>query len=232
MWGYYGSKSKIVNAYPAPTHDAIIEPFAGTAQYSLKYFEREIFLIEKYELIVNLWLWLQKCSSKDILETRQLKHGESTDSFKWDCQERKNLVGFIISGAPTIPKKTATKWKTILRPNTQKHRLETIAKNLYKIRHWKIMHGDYKEAPEKKATWFIDPPYIKKGHYYKYGSKQINYASLAIWCKTRPGQVIVCESDNANWLPFQDLTRARGNKYQHLEKIWTRREEKQAIFAW
>jgi hypothetical protein len=55
MWGYYGSKSKIVNKYPKPLFEKIIEPFAGTAQYSLKYFEKDILLVEKYELIVKLW---------------------------------------------------------------------------------------------------------------------------------------------------------------------------------
>ena len=38
MWGYYGSKSKIASMYPKPMYDKIIEPFAGTAQYSLLHF--------------------------------------------------------------------------------------------------------------------------------------------------------------------------------------------------
>ena len=66
MWGYYGSKSKIVNKYPVPKHDKIIEPFAGTAQYSLKYFDKDILLIEKYDVIVRLWTWLKKCSKKEL----------------------------------------------------------------------------------------------------------------------------------------------------------------------
>jgi site-specific DNA-adenine methylase len=35
MWSYYGGKSKIVQYYPDPKYDTIIEPFAGSAQYSL-----------------------------------------------------------------------------------------------------------------------------------------------------------------------------------------------------
>jgi site-specific DNA-adenine methylase len=35
MFSYYGSKSKIVKYYPCPAHDKIIEPFAGSARYSL-----------------------------------------------------------------------------------------------------------------------------------------------------------------------------------------------------
>ena len=50
-----GPKAKIVGQYPKPTKDKIIEPFAGTAQYALKYFDREIEIYDKYELIVNLF---------------------------------------------------------------------------------------------------------------------------------------------------------------------------------
>ncbi|MFN9112477.1 MAG: hypothetical protein ACK5XN_20620 [Bacteroidota bacterium] len=221
MWGYYGSKAKIVSKYPAPLFDTIIEPFAGTAQYALRYWDKKVILVEKYSLICNLWKWLQKCSKEDILAIRQLKYGESTDDFTWDCQEQKDLVGFIITGAPSMPKKKASRWKTVLRPNTQQHRLESIASNLDKIRHWEIIEGDYRIAPDIKATWFVDPPYFVGGKYYRYGSKDIDYASLGDWCRQRKGQVIVCEADNQNWLPFTPLVSSRGNRYQHKESIWT-----------
>jgi hypothetical protein len=221
MWGYYGSKSKVVNYYPPPKHDKIIEPFAGTAQYSLLYWDKEIHLIEKYDVIVNLWKWLQKCSKNDILSTRRLKCGENTDDFKWDCQEQKDLVGFIITGSPSVPKKTASKWKTVIRPNTQDYKLNYIADNLDKIKHWKIELGDYDQVKNQKATWFIDPPYFVNGKYYKYGSKLIDYNFLAKWCKERKGQVIVCESDDAHWLPFVPLVESRGNKKTYQEFIWT-----------
>lgn len=58
MWGYYGSKSKIIKYYPPPKFDKVIEPFAGTAQYSLKYWEKDILLIDKYDVIIRLWEWL------------------------------------------------------------------------------------------------------------------------------------------------------------------------------
>lgn len=82
-----------------PKFDTIVEPFAGTAQYSLKYWDKKVILIEKYNVICDLWKWLQQCTKKDILSIRQLKCGENTDDFEWDCQEQKDLVGFIITGA-------------------------------------------------------------------------------------------------------------------------------------
>jgi hypothetical protein len=220
MWGYYGSKSKIVNKYPEPKYNKIIEPFAGTAQYSLKYFDRDVTLIEKYDLIVKIWKWLQECSKGDILGLPRLKYGENVDNFNWECDEAKWLVGFIITGAPSQPKKTASKWKTIIRPNTQNYKLNMIAENLYKIKHWKIEQGDYIDLNNQEATWFIDAPYQFGGEYYKFGNKDINFIELGKWCKSREGQVIVCENSKANWLDFKPLVEMRGNKFKTTECVF------------
>jgi site-specific DNA-adenine methylase len=220
MWGYYGSKSKIVNKYPVPSFDKIIEPFAGTAQYSLKYFDRDILLIEKYDVIVRLWKWLQQCSKKDILNLPRLKCGENVDNFTWDCDEAKWLVGFIITGAPSQPKKTASRWKTVIRPNTQEYKLKLISENLFKIKHWKIEHSDYKDLKNENATWFIDPPYQHGGQYYKFGNKDINFEELSEWCKNRFGQIVVCENSKATWLPFKPLVEMRGNKFKTTECVF------------
>lgn len=217
MWGYYGSKSKVVDYYPKPNFDKIIEPFAGTAQYSLKYFEKDVLLIEKYDVIVKIWQWLQKCSKNDILNLPRLKFGDNVDNFTWDCDEAKWLVGFIITGAPAQPKKSPSKWKTIIRPNTQDYKLNMIAENLFKIKHWDIKHGDYVTLENEKATWFIDPPYQFGGQYYKFGNKNIDFTELGNWCKSRDGEIIVCENHKADWLNFKPLKEMRGNKYKTIE---------------
>lgn len=54
MWSYYGAKTNVINFYPRPKHDKIIEPFAGTARYALKYFDRDILLVDKYEVITKI----------------------------------------------------------------------------------------------------------------------------------------------------------------------------------
>lgn len=54
MWSYYGSKTKLVDLYPPPKFDKIIEPFAGTAKYSMKYWENDVILIEKYDVVYNI----------------------------------------------------------------------------------------------------------------------------------------------------------------------------------
>jgi len=54
MFNYYGSKSKIIHLYPKPIFNKIIEPFAGSARYALKYFDREVLLVDKYEAVVRI----------------------------------------------------------------------------------------------------------------------------------------------------------------------------------
>jgi hypothetical protein len=220
MWGYYGSKSNIVSKYPNPKYYRIIEPFAGTAQYALKNYNNDITINEKDVIVYRLWKWLQDCRPNDILTLPKLKVGENVDNFKWECDEAKWLVGFIIVGAATQPKKTASIWKTEIRPNTQRYKLKLIANNLFKIKEWEILNMDYTELKNEEATWFIDPPYQVGGQYYRYGSKKINYPALSEWCKDRIGQLIVCENQNGTWLPFKPLCKNHGNKKETMECVY------------
>ena len=90
------------------------------------------------------------------------------------------------------------------------------------IKHWEVRNVPYWELPNVRATWFIDPPYCgPAGRYYKYN--EIDYEHLAEWCRTRKGQVIVCEGAGAHWLPFRSLgTTANGSmRSLSVEKVWT-----------
>lgn len=223
MWSYFGSKFRVVKYYPEPKHSIIIEPFAGTAQYAFRYWNHEVILVDRFPIIVNLWHWLQKCTEQDVLDTRIIKYGENLDDFKWDCIERKHLVGYLLGGGSARPRKTPTKWKTTLNPNFQRNKLEKIAKNLYKIKHWKIIEGSYSFMPNRLATWFIDPPYINSGNQYTFGSDKIDYECLANWCKERVGQIIVCEATGASWLDFSFLCDARGLQ-RHKEVVWIKEQ--------
>jgi 16S rRNA G966 N2-methylase RsmD len=71
-----------------------------------------------------------------------------------------------------------------------------------------------------EATWFIDPPYQKAGKYYT-GHNKMDFEKLGEWCKSRKGQVIVCENQGADWLPFRFLTEHRGSMQKNTEVIWT-----------
>ena len=223
MWSYYGSKSKIVDKYPSPKYDIIIEPFAGSARYSLKYFEKDVYLIDKYDVIVKIWKWLQACSPNDILSLPNMKKGESTDDYNFDCQESKWLMGFIVQQGVNAPRKTVS---SVFGGGRMEELIERdkkrIAENLYKIKHWKIKQDDYFNVKNVKATWFIDPPYQFGGEYYhsKVNNRHIDYSRLSDWCRERNGQTIVCENSKADWMNFTFLSDLSGSKNKTKEVIW------------
>jgi hypothetical protein len=222
MWSYYGAKTKIVDLYPKPKHGVIVEPFCGSARYALRHFDKEVILIDKYPVVVNLWKWLQQCSAQDILSLpRSLPPGSRLEDIKFDCEEARNLTAFVYGCGDYKPRAKLTARKTVDRPNHGNYNLKRIASNLFKIRHWKVMEGDYTMAPNIEATWFVDPPYQFGGHVYIMSSKQIDFAHLGEWCKSREGQVIVCENTKATWLDFKPIKTQRGSLFTTTEAIWT-----------
>lgn len=222
MWSYYGAKTNIVHLYPRPKHDKIIEPFAGTARYALRYFDRDVLLVDKYEVIVKIWKWLQKCSPADVLSLpRKLEPGTKLDSLKFDCEEARMLMGFLISKGVESPRNSVTDWVARDRPNFTNFMLKKIADSLFKIKHWDIRHGSYDQIENQPATWFIDPPYQFGGHSYPESNKRIDFNHLARWSMDRQGQVIVCETMKADWLPFTAFATHKGRAGMQSEAIWT-----------
>lgn len=218
MFSYYGSKSKIVDYYPKPRFDTIIEPFAGSARYSLKYWEHDVILVDKYEVIVKIWHWLQQASKEDILRLPVLKRGEKIAREMFDCEESFHLMGYLIQRGNATPALTLCSFAE----KGVKEELIRISKDLHKIKHWTIVHGDYKDLENRPVTWFIDPPYQFGGHSYKESNRKINFQELAVWCQDRQGQAIVCENIKADWLPFKPMLKTKGknNKFS-TEAIWS-----------
>lgn len=220
MWSYYGAKTNIVKLYPKPRYDKIIEPFAGTARYSLEYWERDVLLVDKYDVIIRIWNWLQKCSPKDILSLPRIKAGENINKVQFDCIEARLLLGFCIGFGFTTPRDTATP-RLGNRPNQLNYTLKRIASELHKIRHWRCQCDTYENTPNEAATWFIDPPYQYGGHCYARNNKKIDFQHLGQWCKDREGQVIVCENNKSTWLDFKPMVSQNVRSGVHHEVIWT-----------
>jgi site-specific DNA-adenine methylase len=218
MFSYYGSKSKIVDLYPPPKYGKIIEPFAGSARYAMKYWDREILLVDKYDVIVKVWKWLQKCSPNDILNLPEYNKKEVIDKSLTD--EERWFVAFSCNRGSARPHNVAGSYYDVL-PIWQ-NRKKVIAKDLHKIKHWIIQEGTYDEIPNfPDVTWFIDPPYKNGGEYYKFSSKELDFDNLGRWCMNRTGQIIVCENTKADWLPFKPMQKMTGQKRNNVEAIWT-----------
>lgn len=220
MWSYYGAKTNIIDYYPGPKHDKVIEPFAGTARYALKYFDRDVLLVDKYEVIVKIWKWLQLCSPADIKNLPRFKTGDNINDHNYNCIEERYLTGFLVGFGFADPRKTATP-RLRNRPNAMNYTINKIASQLWKIKHWEIKLASYEEIPNQKATYFIDPPYQHGGHVYKFSNKKIDFKALGNWCMERKGQVIVCENMKADWLKFSPMVTQNVLSGAHAEGIWT-----------
>jgi len=225
MWSYYGSKKKIAGLYPAPKRGLVIEPFAGAAWYSILHRSRKVLLNEKYPVLYEIWNWLIKEASSDLLlENKDFFMGQDISQINLKKPHR-DLIGFCINRGSTAPKNIVQKWSCQAKSDknwasTTAFSIERIAKLLPEIRHWETKFGDYKDLPDVEATWFIDPPYQFGGEHYLVND--INYSELSEWCKTRKGHVIVCENSKANWLPFEPFTAIQGQRSKTDEVVWVR----------
>jgi site-specific DNA-adenine methylase len=216
MFSYYGSKSKIVDYYPPPKHKRIIEPFAGSARYSLKYWQNDVLLVDKYPVIVDVWNYLKTASEQDIKGLPKLNTGQTIDDYDLSDIERK-FMGFMVQDGTTGMRRTASYFAV----KRMDEKFNFIIENLHKIKHWEIKLGSYDELENVEATWFIDPPYEFGGHEYKCSNKNIDFDKLAEWCKERNGQAIVCENTKATWLPFKPMKEMQGTMFKTTEAIWS-----------
>lgn len=226
MFSYYGSKSQRVHHYPAPNYPLIVEPFAGGACYALRHAEgRQVVINDLSVRTYNLWQYLTTTPMDEILMSvpDAVVKGQNVDELVPDGAHpglrellRANANMGTLGSSGTHKRVT---WFAELHWRQVKERLRYF---LPKVRGWKVSNFDYKSMENIEATWFIDPPYNNAaGKRYLHSS--IDYSELAAWCKTRRGQVIVCENVGADWLDFKPLVigKSRGGVRRAMEAIWT-----------
>lgn len=228
MFYFYGGKRRLARFYPPPQHQVVVEPFAGSASYSVKQLipvkgarpiERAI-LVEKDPRVCEIWKRLLAMEVDDLLDHPIPKAGERTSDFLYMTSACSNRIARIEEMTVT------TRMPVVL-----KRMFRQIAAVLPHVKdRVEIIEGDYTAAPDIEATWFIDPPYHVTGRPQSRGmgyaegcnSFSLDYEALATWCRERRGQKIVCEQEGATWLPFEHLRPARnsiGNKVTEL--VWT-----------
>jgi hypothetical protein len=199
FFSFYGSKWRLAPRYPPPRHDTVIEPFAGSAGYSLRYPDRDVILVDKDPNVTAVWRYLIAVSPEEIMALPEPKAGEFLNDFDLSTDARR-LMGFWVDRAQRTPCNKVTEWGG--NNGGMFAWKQKVARQLPAIRHWNVIEGDYASSPDMCATWFIDPPYQVAGRKYRHGAKGIDYALLAQWCRERNGQVIACENEGAEWLPF------------------------------
>ncbi|MBA3464252.1 MAG: hypothetical protein H0T46_30130 [Deltaproteobacteria bacterium] len=226
FFGYYGGKWRDAKLYPPPRHETIVEPFAGSAGYSLRYASKRVILCELDPVVAAVWKYLIGVSAREILKIPDLGDDETVDDLGL-IEEARWLVGFWLNRAVTRPRRSPSKWmRSGIRPGSfwGERVRNTIASQVDSIRHWKVHPVSYVDCPStRNATWFIDPPYQCAGKHYLFGSEKIDYAALATWCRARHEQVIVCENEGATWLRFRELADVKTTRagYRSKEVVWT-----------
>lgn len=215
-----GAKFLLSRLLPEPLEGLpIIEPFAGSAGYSLRYgADREVLLIDRNPGVVAIWDYLLGASQADVLALPIV-----ADFGRSDVRELGLALGpmlliqswFTPQGSPSNYRVTprALEWQHVKPEATWTASVRArVARQLPLISKWRIQQGDYSSAPAVEATWAIDPPYqgekICKAHYDKNapGAVALDYTALGVWCYARQGRVLVHERQGAEWLPFLLLT--------------------------
>lgn len=216
---YFGSKWRLARKYPRPRHARLVEPFAGGANYALLYHDLDVVLCDTYEPIVQAWDYLIRATPSEILALPDVV--DTLDATPMP-EEAKRLAAWWLNKATTTPQNKMSAWGRQPEHAYQfwgpeiRARLAHIAAH---IKHWQIHHCAYWQVGNDEATWFVDPPYQDQGR--RYAHSFADFDTLAQWCASRQGQVIVCEQEGADWLPFEPFAPCKGTSRNSVEVIWT-----------
>jgi hypothetical protein len=224
FFSFFGSKWRLAPRYPPPEYGRIIEPFAGSAGYSLLYPDRRVTLVDKDPIVAAVWRYLLRVSATEIDKLPRLEKGEYLPENL--PQEARWLIGFWIRQSAVRPGDTRTGFSDKFASGPCEAYIRRVSSQLEYIRHWRIHEMDYLDCPDIAGTWFVDPPYVRTAHEYV-RTKGLNYLELARWCRSRTGQIIVCENANAGWLDFCPLVAVSGMARQpggqpprSMEAVW------------
>lgn len=230
LFSFFGAKWRLAPHYPKPEYGMIVEPFAGSAGYSCRYPDRQIILVERDPVIAELWRWLIRASSAEVLALPLLEKGCVVPADLHPAAA--TLIGFWCNKAATYPRRRITgTWGERYPDQFWGENIRArVARDVEHIRHWHVIEGDYFAAPNFRATWFVDPPYVGRqvaskysseggpqmravGDRYRFGTRAIDYRRLGAWCRERHGLVIACEAAGADWLPFRHFAHAKSTTH-------------------
>lgn len=221
FFSYYGAKWRVSAHLPPPTHEVVVEPFAGSAGYSTRHHHLAVHLVERDEVIADLWDYLIHVKAAEV-ERLPITLTHIDDLPPRLPSGAVSLIGFWLNHGAAAPCRKPSAWMragghaSSFWGEEIRHRIATQVDH---IRHWSILCGDYTEAPDVEATWHVDPPYsTPAGRHYRHS--EVDYQHLGEWCRGRRGQVVVCEQDGALWLPFSPPIDVKSTKGTSREVLW------------
>lgn len=217
MFYLYGAKNLLARYYQRPMHNVIVEPFAGSAAYSLYHLrnnpEARAVLIDSNDLIAGAWDFIKHCSPKDVAEYRTPKIGTYTDDFL--------LKTCTSSNSAHQPAKMKVTKRMLDVFEYQRRRILSLLPLRDRIT---FVHDDYRAFPNIEATWFIDAPYQRatdRLEKNRNSRRNLGFRLLAEYARERRGQVIVCEKEGADWMPFEPFkANKNSNDRKYNEVVW------------
>ena len=231
FFSYYGSKYTVAKHLGPPRAPVVIEPFAGSAAYSVRWEPEKAILFDANPAIVALWEWLITAAPGDVAAIP-----DSFDDFSDVAalpEGASYLVRLWIAKGRAEPSGALSPWYFRYR-NARDCRVwgpavkQRIISQLPKIREWEIHQASWDEIDVGRfgndVHWHIDPPYSSPAG-RRYPHDHVDYDKLADWCRRLPGDVDVCEQEGAEWLPFSPLcsvVTARGRRTGAVshEAVW------------
>jgi len=230
LFKWFGSKWLSSKTLPAPQHDHILEPFAGSAGYALRYggFPRQVTIWEEDPNLQKLWTFLITATSDVILRIplgvpigTDIRHLEMSEgqALLLKHWQRTNNVGDCWTVSP---------WGHLPGQWTANTRAR-VADEVGLITHWKLEPVRW----DQEATYFVDPPYL---YNYRYRFKTAGFDHKALAAKvlgTLPrAQVIMCEAlcqkthVEPTYLPFSYF----GSRITSRRKATENHHSKELIF--
>ena len=203
MFSYLGSKSKFIEKYPKPLHDTIIEPFAGSARYSLLYHECNVQLYDISRYVVETWRYLIDASPKDVLSLPLIPDGQTVDDFNLTDGE-KYLIGFHLCRGKSKPRRRG------YGRNGWVNDRKRIAELVPLVKHWNILQESFETINPAilnlSATWFIGPPYeVMQTKSDRYPHWCVDYDAVKRFIYSRRGQVIACGNHKDSYIKFPEF---------------------------
>jgi hypothetical protein len=203
----------------------IFEPFAGSAGYALRHYEKQVQIYESNQYLAGLWKWLIGSATSDLIRAIPIDLPEGTDIQALDLEkgqklllkhwQRTNNYGDCWTISPWGNK--PGQWTA----NTRAR----VAEQFEAVRHWSFAPVFY----NMPGTYFIDPPYL---YNYRYGAKTFDHVALASTLSQipHPYQIVACEAlcpktgKRPHYLPFADFrsvvtSRRKTENHHHSNEL-------------
>lgn len=205
-----------------------MEPFAGSAGYSLRHSDRKVIIAESNARVYDLWRWLIEEATEQEIRDIPVDLPEGTDIRELGLSYGQTLLLKNWQRTNNVSECwTVSVWGNKPGQWTANTR-SRVANEFYHIKHWTLASDGMKLMDDvgDAVTWFVDPPYKFN---YNYGTR-VDHSKLGEIIRDLNGQIIVCEAlcqktgARPSWLPFVDFrrtvtSRRKANANHHSREL-------------